>query len=380
MENDTAFQPFRILHLATHTGVYRGGAVQACRMAEGLARRGHEVTLVAAEDAKASPAQRAQDASTWRSLSEKGVRVATLNYGGLFGPWRLRRFIKDGGFDIIHAHRDDALLAAARALGRRASPALVAQRGTISRPPEQVGRVFASDRVRAVVTVARAVRKKMKKVPGIDARKIHVIYGSVDFEKFSPRESDPRLASEARIPEDAYVVGSLSAYRSAKGFNYLIAALDKVMDSFPDVTGLFLGANVVEKVTPMTRRRGNEDRYRIMGHQADVGAWLPLMDVTVVAATTREGLSGVLRESLAAGVPVISTDCAGNREIVRNGETGLLVPIKDKEALRDALLWARTHPDEMRAMTERGRAWVQKHCSIEAQCKRLERVYRSVLE
>ncbi len=354
--------------------------MQACRMAEGLVRRGHEVTLLAAEDPKAGAAQLEKDALTWEPLRSKGVRVATLNYGGAFGHLRLRRYLKQGAFHIIHAHRDDALLASSRALGGRPFPKLVAQRGTISSPPRNVAKAFASPRVRAVIAVAKEVQKGLTQIPGMDAQKVHVVYGSVDFEIFRPRQRDPDLLARARIPEGAYVVGSLSAYRSAKGFSFLVSAMDQVMATSPEVTGLFLGSRVIEKVGPLTQEGGFADRYRIVGHQADVAAWLSLMDVTVVAATTREGLSGVLRESLAAGVPVISTACAGNSEIVRNGETGLLVPVKDARALRDAIMWAQGHPAEMKAIAERGRAWVQEHCSIETQSRELERIYRSVLQ
>lgn len=373
-------QPLRILHIATHTGVFRGGAVQACRMAEGLARRGHEVTLLAAEDRKSSPAEREEHARSWAPLRSRGVKVESMPYGGLFGHLKLRRFLDRGRYDVIHAHRDDALIASVRAVGRKSKPALVAQRGTVRQPPKPATAAFESPQVRAVVCVAEAVRNSLLQFTQVAPEKVQVVYGSVDLEKFAPREPDAQAVKTAGFPEDAYVVGSLSAYRRAKGFDDLLPALNRAMKQAPEMRAVFLGNRVAEKIGPEAAKTEFGSRFRFVGHQADVPAWLSTMDVTVMAATSREGLSGVLRESLAMGVPVISTDCAGNREIVRDRETGLLAPVGDPAALGESILYARNHPEEMRAMAERGRAWVREHCSMEAQCSALERIYRSVLD
>lgn len=372
--------PFKLLHLATHSGVYRGGAVQACRMAEGLVRRGHDVTLLAAVNSRASAEHREADAASWESLRRAGVHVHLLDYSGPAGILRLRRYIRRGGFDLVHAHRDDALLAAWLGSWGGVGPALVAQRGTESVPSKWPRRAFASPRVRAVVAVAEAVREALSgAVPEMDAGKIEVIYGSVDMKKFAPRPPDPRVLASLNLPAGAYVVGSLSAYRGPKGFKYLVSGLRRAMQHVPSMHAIFLGKDVAEHVRPLAEQTGFIERFHFVGHQEDVASWLSVMDVTVVAATRREGLSGVLRESLAAGVPAISTDCAGNRELVRDHDTGLLVPVRSAKALRDALVWAQQHPAEMKLMAGRGREWVGRHCTIETQCAALEALYERVL-
>lgn len=370
----------RILHIATHSGVYRGGAVQACRMAEGLARRGHEVTVMASESRTASSEERRADAASWAPLRDAGIRVEMMDYRGLGGMLRLRKFLRAQAFDIVHAHRDDALIAAWGATWGLSRPALVAQRGTETPPPLPAAHAFASGRVKAVVAVAGAVRDVLvSNVRGLEADKVRVIYGSVDIERFAPQAPNREILASLQLPAGAYVVGSLSAYRGPKGFKYLVTALKLAMQSTPGMVAVFLGNGVPEHVRPLAEATGLGDRFRFVGHQSDVAAWLSVMDVTVVAATRREGLSGVLRESLAAGVPVISTDCAGNREIVRDRETGLLVPVRNARALRDALLWAEGHRSAMREMAERGRAWVTENCSLERQAASLEELYEAVL-
>jgi glycosyltransferase involved in cell wall biosynthesis len=77
---------------------------------------------------------------------------------------------------------------------------------------------------------------------------------------------------------------------------------------------------------------------------------------------------------------VITTDCAGNGEIVKDRKTGLLVPPDDREALSFALRWALEHSEDMRKMARQGRRWVEEHCSLKAQGAALEAVYAKALD
>lgn len=370
----------KILHIASHAGVYRGGAVQMARLAMALRERGHDVDVVVNVKRKVSKRRRAADRATWAMLDDAGISVKALPYEGSLGSLRLKFHIMMGRYDVIHAHRDQALLAVSKLLSGVPRPALVAQRGTISPPPGEPRMVFQSPRVGAVVAVAQAVKDSLIecKVP---EEKIHVVYGSVDTGAFAPRPADAGKRSKLGLPADAPVIGSLSAYRKGKGLESLIAALGQVLPRFPSAHAVLLGARVEKKLKKHVDALPADvaARIHLMCHQADVAAWLSIMSITVVAATAREGLSGVLRESLAMGVPVISTDCAGNNEIVRDRETGLLIPPGDIAALAEALDWALGHPGDMAAMAQAGREWVLANCTPAAQAKAVERIYESIV-
>lgn len=370
----------RILHVATHHGVYRGGAVQVCRMAATQRRRGHEVTVIGNLLKRGGARSSEGDLASWQPLVEAGVPFQAVDFSGLSGARRLRRLIQAGRFDILHAHRDEALVASWLATWRLDRPVLIAQRGTTSNPPRWAARAFRSRRVGRVVAVAEAVGKELASaVPGV-AQKIRVVYGSVDLEAFSPRKPMLELRRELSIPDGARVIGSISAYRKAKGFDVLLDALGEVFREEQDVHAVFLGLGVAKRIEPLAVQRGLKDRCHFVGHRRDVADWISFMDLTVVSATKREGLSGVIRESLAMEVPVVSTDCSGNREIARDRETALLVPIEDSGALAQALRWALAHPEEMRTMAKAGRRWVQEHCAPDVQAEALERVYHEALE
>jgi glycosyltransferase involved in cell wall biosynthesis len=151
-----------------------------------------------------------------------------------------------------------------------------------------------------------------------------------------------------------------------------------VIPAHPNLHVLLLGEGVPEHVSPLAREFGIADRCHFLGHQSNVAEWVSIMHLTVIAAWEREGLSGVLRESMAMEIPVVSTDCSGNGEIVRDHETGLLVPMRDPEALSKALDWALGHPEAMKTMAREGRRWVQDHCSPATQAIQLEEIYRKI--
>jgi len=341
-------------------------------------RHGHSVSVVVRSDRAHKRARRAEDLHSWAPLRSAGIDVEAVEFQRRWGRRRLNKVIKAGEFDVIHAHRDDALIAAHRCLQGEA-PVLIAQRGTIRTPPEKVRAEFASPKTSAIIAVADAVRDSLSHAIPATASKIHVVYGSVDLDEFRPREPDTALRKELGIPETAALIGSLSAYRRAKGLDILIDALAVTMKSHENVHAIMLGQNVEEHIAPLAIERGIADQIHFVGHQTDIARWLSVMDMTVVAATDREGLSGVLRESLAMEVPVISTDCAGNGEIVRDRETGLLIPMNDVEALTRALDWAVDNAGEMKAMAARGRTWVEENCAPEIQRVRLEEIYRSAM-
>lgn len=91
----------------------------------------------------------------------------------------------------------------------------------------------------------------------------------------------------------------------------------------------------------------------------------------------REGMPKCLLEAAAAGKPVVTTDVIGCREAILPGETGLLVPVKDPAALRDALQHLINHPDERNAFGLRARVLAEQRFSIDAVIARIFEIYGS---
>jgi len=122
------------------------------------------------------------------------------------------------------------------------------------------------------------------------------------------------------------------------------------------------------------------ERVHFMGAREDIPQVLAALDVSVSAsASAWEGLSGVMRESLALGRPVVCTDVGGNRELVRDGETGRLVLPGDPAALAAAILDLLRDPAAARRLGENGRRLAEATFSNAARAAAVEAVYQRIL-
>ncbi len=104
------------------------------------------------------------------------------------------------------------------------------------------------------------------------------------------------------------------------------------------------------------------------------------MDVSVNFSNRGEGLTGAMRESLAMKKPVVCTDIGGNRELVRDGETGRLVPPNDIEQFSAAVVETLKDRVHAQQMAEAGYRLVQEKFTREVSLCKLEKIYRSVIE
>ena len=379
-------QPLKILQVASHDSIRRGGAVQVYRLARELVRRGHTVTCVFhAKGGK--PAE--SDAETIAKVEESGARLLYYDMESWCALWRFRRFLVQERFDVIHSHRDPALRFATLATLFGSRPgAFLTNRGTTYRlkPRKMSYWLFRRRALDRVVAVAHAVKQALMDSGGLAPEKIDVIYGSVDVERFAPGCVD---REEARrrfgIPADAFVVGTVASWAPKKGYDVFFRAAREMRARWGE-TGrtepihlLAAGGRVDKKEGALIDELGLRDIAALPGHCEDVPAALAAMDVFVCASTKGEGLTGTIREALAMGVPVISSDVSGNGEIVRPGETGLLVPPGDAEALAEAVLRMARDAEGARAMAEVGRRLVLTEFTDEVRGERIECLYRSIL-
>ena len=123
---------------------------------------------------------------------------------------------------------------------------------------------------------------------------------------------------------------------------------------------------------------GIRDRVVFAGHCEDVPAALAAMDVFVCASTKGEGLTGAVREALAMRRPVVSTNVSGNGEIVKDGQTGLLVPTRDPASLCRAVLRLLDDPEEARRLAQAGHDLAAREFPDAIRGDRIEALYAAI--
>jgi glycosyltransferase involved in cell wall biosynthesis len=245
-------------------------------------------------------------------------------------------------YDIVDAwlYPSDVLAAIARPITR--TPVIIAGRRNID-PQNQFGRM--EDAVGAVVrrmtdmVVANSANVAAHAIANhrIDPARIMIIRNGVELA--TPLTAMERASSrrELMVSDDEVVIGCVANYRDVK-------RLDRLVDAFATLAAE--GHPVrLELIGEGPTRPELEQRIRAFGLQrraclhGSVANAIPLYGgFDIVAQTSeREGLPNSLLEAGAAGRAIVATAAGGSSEIVIDGETGLLVPVDDPEALTAAL-------------------------------------------
>jgi glycosyltransferase involved in cell wall biosynthesis len=196
-----------------------------------------------------------------------------------------------------------------------------------------------------------------------------------------PAEELESLRRELGI-EHTRVVTMVSRLVRTKGVAEFCAAARAVRTERPDCTFLLVGPLSSEGWQAVSRREveGNPD-VRWLGPRHDVPALLALSDVFALPTFYREGVPRALLEAAALGLPLVSTDMPGCRDVIRDGWNGILVPPRDAPALAEALLrLLDAEPDELRQMGERSREHVERDFTLEHVADSYARIYRRLLE
>jgi glycosyltransferase involved in cell wall biosynthesis len=371
----------RILQLADHSEILSGGAVQMVLLARGLRERGHDVTCVFHSDP--SPGEH-----TLEQVTRAGLRLVRLPLDNKDACAGLRELVQRERFDIVHTHRGTY-----KALLRSCPepPPIVVNRGQ-SRPIRAAElRKMRHPAVRAHVVVAAHVRDVLVEA-GIDRDRVHVVYGSYDPERFTPGLDGGAVRREFLngAHDRARLVGIVAKLSHYKSHDVFLAAASQVLAAAPDVHFAVVGPDpdgARVALTNLAERLGQAAGVPLASHvhftgpRSDVPQILAALDISVSAsATAWEGLSGVMRESLAMARPVVCTDVGGNRELVRDGETGRLVPPGDAGALASAILELLADPARAAALAGAGHRLALARFSNAARARAIEAVYRSVLD
>lgn len=142
-----------------------------------------------------------------------------------------------------------------------------------------------------------------------------------------------------------------------KGINELVAAFDRLHREHPETHLVLVGPREdnLDPVSLVTRNRIEKgDGIEAVGGQQDVRPFYVAADA-LVFPSYREGFPNVVIEAGAMGLPSIVTDINGSREIIIEGENGVIIPSKDEEALYQAMKRFVENPDEVAVMASKAR-------------------------
>ena len=231
------------------------------------------------------------------------------------------------------------------------------------------------------ITVSRDLRTWLERELAVPAARITQIYNGVDTTVFRPpngaREALP--APPGFAGSDTVVLGSVGRVTGIKDPLGFARAFVELLASEPEARArlrLVLVGDGPELagVQSLLAQAGAADLAWLPGARADVAALMRAMDVFVLSSLN-EGISNTILEAMASGLPVVATQVGGNAELVREGETGVLVPPGDPAALAAALRRYLRDPDLRRAHARAARERAVASFSMEAMVRAYLGVY-----
>lgn len=250
-------------------------------------------------------------------------------------------------FTIIDAHFAYPDGYAATLLGKWLKiPVTITLRGTevpLSKMPRRKARLLrALENASRVFSVSDSLKQHVVFL-GAQSDKIRVVGNGIDLVKFYPLVKSAARA-ELNIPEDARVLISVGALVDRKGFHRVIEVLPALVAKYPELIYLIVGGdspegNIRERLERQVKTLKLEKNVRFLGAYPSEQLKLPLSAADLfVLATANEGWANVFLEAMACGLPVITTEVGGNKEVVNDPGLGKVVPFGDPAALSAALL------------------------------------------
>ncbi|MFQ5932415.1 MAG: glycosyltransferase, partial [Nitrospiraceae bacterium] len=315
--------------------------------------------------------------------NRKGLPVESISMQRLRYPLAilaLRQIIASHRPDILHANssRDSWIAAlAGRLVATR--PKLVRTRH-ISTPLNRnlmTKLLYRRLLDMVIVTGSALTRRALIERDGLEAERVTAFPIGIDLEYFRPGPPERDLRLELGLGPDHRLVGLISYLRAYKGHEYFIEAAARVLTREKDVTFLIVGEGPEEqRIRVRIARLGLAEQVRLLGYRADLLDVFRSLDLFVIPTVEADTIPQVLMQALALALPVVSTTVGSIPDVIRDHQTGFLVPPRHAEALAERIMNLLADPRLREELGERGRALVEREYSLESMLDRLEAVYR----
>jgi glycosyltransferase involved in cell wall biosynthesis len=234
-----------------------------------------------------------------------------------------------------------------------------------------------------VVTTGESLRLQLMADADLGDEHVSSVPTGIDLGLFSP--GNRAIAREQLgLPMDRFIVGIVATLRSWKGHRYLVDAIAAMQGAAGQPAGTSAVSLAIvgdgpgrDNLREQVRALGLEKQVIMPGNQDNVVPWLRAMDAFALPSYANEGVPQSIMQAMACGVPVVTTPVGAIGEIVRDGETGLMVAPRDALALAAALERLRRDPALRGRLSAAGLAQAREVFSAERMVDAMERSFVS---
>ncbi len=360
-----------IVHTESSCG-WGGQELRTLTEAAGMLKRGHHVLLLC-------PPEAPMHAHAVKlGVPVEALPIARKNWRGFVA---LRHWLKGHPkIDVLNTHSStDAWLAALAGATLKHAPPIVRTRHVSTPINNRAATRWLYQRAtRHIVTAGEALKQQLVRDNRFESVRITSVPTGIDLARYTPRD---RAAARASLGLNAgrHYLGIVATLRNWKGHTYLLEAFTQLAPTYLDWDLVLVGdgpqrQNLEKLVTHLKL----ENRVRLVGNRDDVETWLNAFDVFVLPSYGEEGVSQSVMQAMATGLPVVATTVGAMAEAVQDGRTGLLVPPRNTDALRAALMQLMDNEALRRKFGAAGLDFARQHFGLDHMLARMEAVFLAV--
>ncbi len=279
--------------------------------------------------------------------------------------------------DIIHSHRYKENILASLVRPFCGFPELVTTvhglpecvTGFTSTVKNYINRFIMKNIFGRIVGVSQDISDHLIRVDGVSSQKVATIFNGIDITGYGWRNHQHKHI----------VIGSAGRFSPVKNYPLMVDIARRVCLASDNVVFRLAGdgpeRTLVEK---RIDAYGLKDRFLLTGYCADIRNFYQDIDI-FINTSSHEGLPMTVLEAMSYGIPVVSFDVGGLKEIISHGTDGQIVPFCDVEMFCDCLTKLAANPDRLNEMGKRARDTIEKRFSRERMTTSYVDVYRSLV-
>jgi glycosyltransferase involved in cell wall biosynthesis len=295
--------------------------------------------------------------------------------------WTIARMMRRLRPDLVRCYNVEALFHAVPAAGLALLPVIYYNGGRVV--PEAPRRLrlerWLSRRVKQIVVPSSELRDSMAGLLRLSSGRFRVIENGVDVDRFHPGAPTPEERTALGLPPEGPLVGAAGRLVPSKGYPVLLRAFAQAAARVPEAKLVIAGDGPLRgELATLAEGLGLNGRVSFLGSRTDMPAVYRALSA-FASTSEMEGLSNVLLEAMASGVPPVVTRVGGAGRVVTEGEDGLLVAPGDGDAVAAALERVLAEPGLGARLGQAARATIQREFSLQRMLLDYERLYDEVL-
>lgn len=328
-----------------------------------------------------------------RRIRRADVPVIALHKPPGHGIWlypKLYKLFRELRPAVVHTRNLAALEAVVPAWAARVPGRVHSEHGLEGRdlaagasPYDRVRRLYRPF-VSQYIALSSDLARYLSSGVGVKGDRLAQIYNGVDSEKFTPAPEGPAPILDCPFsPSAHWLVGTVGRMHEVKDQPTLARAFVRAIELQPGLRErlrlVMVGDGPLKaSVMEILRTAGVEHLSWLPGERSDVADVMRGLHCFALPSRS-EGISNVILEAMASGLPILATEVGGNPELVSAGRTAELVPPSDPEAMAQALVRLASEPARAAAMGRDARAEVESRFSMRAMVQAYQGLYDGVL-